>query len=136
MTVRGGGIPRLSKASMPPLRMGPPPRSSPPMRMRASWFGSQRPTGYKVAARDPRAPTASSPRTVIPTTTSVPSCSGLSRRGLETAEREERSERRPALTAHGARRRPPTCGSGRRNGIPSRTKKLGWRKCKMENAVK
>ena len=27
MTVRGGGVPRLSLASMPPLRMGPPPRS-------------------------------------------------------------------------------------------------------------
>ena len=36
------------------------------MRMRASWFGSLRPTGYKVAARTPRAPTASSPRTCHP----------------------------------------------------------------------
>ena len=36
---------------------------------------------------------------VIPTTTSVPPCSGLSRRGLETTEREARAERRPALTA-------------------------------------
>src|SRR5207342_109921 len=36
------------------------------MRMRASWFGSLRPTGYKVAARVPRAPTASSPRTCHP----------------------------------------------------------------------
>ena len=36
---------------------------------------------------------------VIPTTTSVPPCSGLSRRGLETTERAARSERRPALTA-------------------------------------
>ena len=33
------------------------------------------------------------------TTTSVPPCSGLSRRGLETTERAARSERRPALTA-------------------------------------
>src|SRR5271169_6665075 len=36
------------------------------MRMNASWFGSQRPTGYKVAARTPRAATASSPRTRHP----------------------------------------------------------------------
>src|SRR5262245_25673485 len=36
------------------------------MRMCASWFGSLRPTGYKVAARVARAPTASSPRTCHP----------------------------------------------------------------------
>src|SRR4029453_5955696 len=36
------------------------------MAMRASWFGSLRPTGYKVAARVSRAPTASSPRTCYP----------------------------------------------------------------------
>src|ERR1700730_9983224 len=36
------------------------------MRMRASWFGSLRPTGYKVPARVPRAPKASSPRTFHP----------------------------------------------------------------------
>ena len=36
------------------------------MRRRASWFGSLRPTGYKVAARVPRAPTAGSPRTRHP----------------------------------------------------------------------
>ena len=36
------------------------------MRMHASWFGSQRPTGYKVAARTPRVATASSPRTRHP----------------------------------------------------------------------
>jgi hypothetical protein len=36
---------------------------------------------------------------VIPTTTSVPPCSGLSRPGLETPERAARPERRPSLTA-------------------------------------
>ena len=69
------------------------------MRMHASWFGSLRPTGYKVAVRVPRAPTASSPRTRHPDTTSVPPCSGRSRLGLETMEREVSAERRPALTA-------------------------------------
>ena len=47
---------------------------------------------------DPR-PMASSPLIVVPTTTSVPPCSGLSRRGLETTERAVRPERRPTLTA-------------------------------------
>jgi hypothetical protein len=36
------------------------------MRMDASWSGPYGPTGYKVAARVPRAPTASSPRTRHP----------------------------------------------------------------------
>lgn len=37
MTIRGGGIPQLSMASVPGTRMGPPFRSSPLMRMTASW---------------------------------------------------------------------------------------------------
>ena len=69
------------------------------MRMRASWFGSLRPTGYKVAARVPRARQRAPLGCVIPTTTSVPPCSGLSRRGLETTERVASVERRPTLTA-------------------------------------
>jgi len=36
------------------------------MRMDASWSGRYGPTGYKVAARVPRAPIASSPRTRHP----------------------------------------------------------------------
>jgi hypothetical protein len=69
------------------------------MRMRASWFGSLRPTGYKVAARVPRARQRAPLGCVIPTTTSVPPCSGLSRCGLETTERAATAERRPTLTA-------------------------------------
>jgi hypothetical protein len=69
------------------------------MRMRASWFGSLRPTGYKVAARVPRARQRAPLGCVIPTTTSVPRCSGLSRCGLETTERAATAERRPTLTA-------------------------------------
>ena len=53
----------------------------------------------------------------------VSPCSGLSRRGLETTERAAREERRPTLTGP-VRVGLNTCGSGRRNGIPSRTKKL------------
>jgi hypothetical protein len=37
------------------------------MRMRASWFGSLRPTGYKVAARVPRARQRAPLECVIPT---------------------------------------------------------------------
>ena len=58
-----------------------------------------RPTEYKVAARmfvrDKRAPLD----LVIPTTTSVLPCSGLSRYGLASLERDGISERRPTLTA-------------------------------------
>src|SRR5580704_6445758 len=46
---------------MPTERMGPPPGASPPMRMTASWSGSNDPTGYKSVARR-CAPVASSPR--------------------------------------------------------------------------
>ena len=69
------------------------------MRMDASWSGRYGPTGYKVAARVSSCPIVSSPRTRHPDTTSMPPCSGLSRRGLETMEREASAERRPALTA-------------------------------------
>ena len=36
---------------MPTERMGPPPGASPPMRMTASWSGSNDPTAYKSVAR-------------------------------------------------------------------------------------
>jgi hypothetical protein len=38
-------------ALMPTERMGPPPGASPPMRMAASWSGSNDPTAYKSVAR-------------------------------------------------------------------------------------
>ena len=47
---------------------------------------------------DPR-PMASSPLIVVPTTTSVPPCSELSRCGLERPEYAARLGRRPTLTA-------------------------------------
>jgi hypothetical protein len=68
------------------------------MRMDASWSGRYGPTGYKVAARVPRARQRAPLGGVIPTTTSVPPCSGLSRRGLETIECKASADRRPALT--------------------------------------
>src|SRR5271167_3996971 len=48
-------------ALMPTERMGPPPGASPPMRMTASWSGSNDPTVYKSVATK-MCPLASSPR--------------------------------------------------------------------------
>jgi len=70
------------------------------MRMDASWSGPLMDHRIQGCGASPSCSTASSPRMrVIPTTTSVPSCSGLSRRGLETMERAASTERRPVLTA-------------------------------------
>src|SRR5271167_4788421 len=50
LTIRGGGTPYSNMALMPTERMGPPPGASPPMRMTASWSGSNDPTVYKSVA--------------------------------------------------------------------------------------
>jgi hypothetical protein len=42
LTIRGGGKPYSNMALMPTERMGPPPGALPPMRMTASWSGSDR----------------------------------------------------------------------------------------------
>src|SRR6266446_6013469 len=69
------------------------------MRMHASWFGSYDPPDTRLR-RESIVPRQRAPLgRVIPTTTSVPPCSGQSRRGLETPERAARPERRPTLTA-------------------------------------
>ena len=69
------------------------------MRMDASWSDPYGPTDTRLR-RESLVPRLRAPLgRVIPTTTSVPPCSGLSRRGLETMEREASAERRPALTA-------------------------------------
>ena len=62
--------------------MGLPPRSLAADAHVASWFGSLRPTEYKVAARSNRVLQRAPLVIVIPTTPSVPSCSELSRHGL------------------------------------------------------
>src|SRR5215470_12004133 len=51
LTIRGGGKPYSNLALMPTDRMGPPPGASPPMRMIASWSGSNDPTAHKSVAR-------------------------------------------------------------------------------------
>src|SRR6267142_241923 len=69
------------------------------MRMTASWSGLLIDLPNTSLRRDDPRPRAGSPLIVVPTTTSMPPCSGLSRRGLETMEHEAAAERRPALTA-------------------------------------
>ena len=70
------------------------------MRMTASWCDPQGSTEYKVVVRSSITPDSELPSDMSsPTIASVPPCSGLSRRGLETKEREALAERRPALTA-------------------------------------
>ena len=69
------------------------------MRMRASWFGSLRPTEYKVAAQVPRAPTASSPRTCHPDHNKRAAVLGAVKARPGNTERAARPERRPTLTA-------------------------------------
>jgi hypothetical protein len=69
------------------------------MRMTASWVQVAIDLPNTRLWRDDQRPMASPPLIVVPTTTSMPPCSGLSRRGLETTERAARPERRPTLTA-------------------------------------
>ena len=70
------------------------------MRMDASWSGVLMDPPDTRLRRESLVPRQRAPLgRVIPTTTSVPPCSGLSRRGLETMERAASAERRPALTA-------------------------------------
>ena len=69
------------------------------MRMRASWFGSLRSTGYKVAARVHRALTASSPRTRHPDHNKRANVLEAVKARPGNIERRASAERRPALTA-------------------------------------
>ena len=100
------------------------------MRMTASWSGHYGPTEYKVVSMI-RARWQSSPLIIVPTTTSVaavlgpvkarPGNDGACRQGRATADLDSPCARRPQHV----------CGSGRRNGFPSRTKKLEWRKWRV-----
>ena len=86
------------------------------MRMHASWFGSQRPTGYKVAARTPRAATASSPRTRHPDHTERAAVLGSikARPGNDRACGQRRAT---AGLDSPCARRPPSCvGRGEETG--------------------
>jgi hypothetical protein len=77
------------------------------------------PTEYKVVARLIGAPERGLPLIVIPTASSVPPCSELSRYGLASAERVERLVRRPTLTAPAPALH--YCGSGAKKWVRSET---------------
>src|ERR1700687_5793300 len=124
MTIRGGGHPKQALVLTPVSRMGPPPRSFAADAHDCIMVRSLR--TYRIqgcGAMIPR-PMAKLPSDHRPDHNErVPPGSCLSRRGLETTERAAKAERRPTLTGP-VRVGLNTCGSGRRNGIPSRTKKL------------
>src|SRR5215471_18639407 len=118
MTVRGGGVPAKTTALMPLCRMGPPPRSSAADAHHCIMVWVFGPPHTRMwhdhSCTQPQLPSD----VVIPTHASVPSCSEPSRtRPLRVALR--------AILDHScARRLLAPCGSGRRNGLPGRTKKL------------
>src|SRR5262245_8309383 len=87
------------------------------MRITASWFGSARDPPNTSMWRDPRAKQAGSPQIVIPTTTSVLPCSGLSRCGLATLERGERQGATANLDSPCARQRLRCVGRDEETGF-------------------
>jgi hypothetical protein len=100
MMIRGGGHPKQAMVLTPVSRLGPPPRSFAAdahdcIMVRSLWTYRIQGCGASALVPRQRAPLGC----VNPTTTSVPPCSGLSRRGLEMIEGEAAVERRPALTA-------------------------------------
>jgi hypothetical protein len=87
-------------ASEPLCRLEPPPRSFATDAHDCIMVRSSRIDRIQgCGAIDDRARRRAPLGHVIPTIARVPPCSGLSRRGLETIEREALAERRPALTA-------------------------------------
>ena len=101
------------------------------MRMRASWLGSLRPTGYKVAARVPRAPTANSPRTCHPDHNKRAAVLGAvkARPGNAGACRQAR----PTLTAPARAGFPhPWVGANKRDSKPNKETEMK----EVENAAK
>ena len=99
MTIRGGGHPKQAMVLTPVSRMGPPPRSFAAdahdcIMVRSLWTYRIQGCGAMI-----RAPMASSPPIVVPTASSRPSCSKLSRCGLARPQYAARLGRRPTLTA-------------------------------------
>src|SRR6516162_8216930 len=123
MTVRGGGVPACVMAFVPRKRMGPPPWSFAADAHDCIMVWVLGPTEYKVVGDWYAHSNAGSPLIVIPTPSSGPPCSELSRYGLASAERVERLVRRPTLTAPARAGALQYCGSGRRNRLSGRTKK-------------
>jgi len=115
-------VPVCAMAVMPRKRMGPPLRSFAADAHCCIMVGFLHPPNTRLW-RDWSRPKAGSPLIVIPTAPSVPPCSKLSRCGLVKAEHAARwCDGQPWQLL-----RAPTYanrGSGRRNGLSDRTKKL------------
>src|SRR5438552_16788493 len=84
---------------IPGSRMGPPPRSFAADAHDCIMVSPYRDLPNTSLRREDPRPNGKLPLIVIPTTTSMPSCSELSRCGLAGAEHAERLVRRPTLTA-------------------------------------
>jgi hypothetical protein len=97
MTVRGGGVPCHAMAFVPPLRMGSTTSELAAdahacIMVRVTAIHRIQGCGASRSCPNSELPSDAS----SPTTTSVPTCSGLSRLGLETIERRpEQSDGRP-----------------------------------------
>ena len=132
MTIRGGGHPKQAMVLKPVSRMGPPPRSFAADAHDCIMVRSLRTYRIQGCGAMIRARWQCSPLIIVPTTTSVaavlvsvkarPGNDGACGQGRATADLDRPCARRPQHV----------CGSGRRNGIPSRTKKLEWRKYMLD----
>jgi hypothetical protein len=122
--------------------MGPPPGALPPMRMTASWSGSNDPTAYKFAARDIRAqwraPLGSATDRQAPSTRRSYAKSPLSQfiiapraQGLKRCETQAPLGRQPAQLCYrfgpltpSARSANLIAGDAAKNGLPAPNKEL------------
>ena len=114
--------------SMPLLRMGPPLRSSLPMRITASWFGSSGPRiqGCGTNIRAPHAGSSSA-------SSSRPQQVCRRARSRQGPSPSGGRHRRSSLDRSCARRRQPGCGgSGRRNGFKVLAHREEHSPCKRE----
>src|SRR5262245_7645401 len=118
MTVRGGGVPLSPMAAMPALRMGPPLRSFAAdahacIMVRVTATHRIQGCGATFLVPRQRAPLGR----VIPTTTSLPPCSGLSRRGLENDGVRGQGRATAGLDSPCARRPPTRVGRDEETGF-------------------
>jgi hypothetical protein len=130
MTIRGGGHPKQTMVLTPVSRMGPPPR-----RFAADAHGCIM-VRFVVDLPDTRlrrevlVPDSELPLgPVIPTTTSVPPCSGLSRRGLERWNVRSAHTATAGLDSPPCARRPPRLvGRGEETGFQVEQRNWGMKK--------
>jgi hypothetical protein len=133
MTIRGGGHPKQAMVLKPVSRMGPPPRSFAADAHDCIMVRSLRTYRIQGCGAIIPCPMASSPLIVVPTTTSVPPCSGLSRRGLETTERAAKPGATADLDSPCARR-PQHVWVGAKKRDSKSNKETGMKE--VENSVK